>query len=162
GSGNRSALLAEAGPSGHGTARASPGGRGLPPQPPARCGTSGRRKARVRFVGGHPFLKPPREPLAPNNRENQTLGVQGPSRRPPPLAPPSRSPVARPCPAARHVARRLPALVRPPASAMGDPASGRGQVSHSTSSESGPRNVVLGWNRSACPGTRRRPGRRAL
>jgi hypothetical protein len=28
----------------------------------------------------------------------------------------------------------------------------RGQMPHSIRSESGPRNVVLGWNRSVCPG----------
>src|SRR5262249_10258456 len=42
------------------------------------------------------------------------------------------------------------------------PASACAHVSHSTSSESGPRNVVLGWKRSVCPGTRRRLGSRAL
>ena len=38
----------------------------------------------------------------------------------------------------------------------------RGQMSHSTRSESGPRNVVLGWKRSVCSGIRRRLGRRAF
>ncbi len=41
-------------------------------------------------------------------------------------------------------------------------APGRGQMSHSTRSESGPRNVVLGWKRSVCSGIRRRLGRRAF
>jgi hypothetical protein len=41
-------------------------------------------------------------------------------------------------------------------------APGRGQMSHSTRSESGPRNVVLVWKRSVCSGIRRRLGRRAF